>query len=82
VDILYQRAKIIRVSILFSVISALLAAFLVMTLFLAAWLHWEQAWPACVVFTGCLASLCVSLVAFIMDINLSLRALKLELGEE
>jgi hypothetical protein len=81
VDILYQRAKIIRVAILFSVVSALLAAFLVMTLFLAVWLHWEQAWLACVVFTACLASLCVSLVAFFLDINLSLRALKLELGE-
>ena len=79
VDIIYRRAKIIRQAILFSVMSALLAAFLVMTLFLAAWLHWEQAWPACVVFTVCLASLCVSLVAFILDINLSLHALKLEL---
>ena len=79
VDIIYRRAKIIRQAILFSVMSALLAAFLVMTLFLAAWLHWEYAWPACVVFTACLASLCVSLVAFILDINLSLHALKLEL---
>jgi hypothetical protein len=79
VDIIYRRAKIIRQAILFSVLSALLAAFLVMTLFLAAWLHWEYAWPACVVFTACMGSLCVSLVAFILDINLSLRALKLEL---
>ena len=79
VDIIFRRAKIIRQAILFSVLSALLAAFLVMTLFLAAWLHWEHAWPACVVFTACLASLCVSLVAFILDINLSLHALKLEL---
>jgi hypothetical protein len=79
VDIIYRRAKIIRQAILFSVTSALLAAFLVMTLFLAAWLRWEYAWPACVVFTACLASLCVSLVAFILDINLSLHALKLEL---
>jgi hypothetical protein len=53
-----------------------------MTLFLAVWLHWEYAWPAGVIFTACLASLCVSLVAFILDINLSLQALKLELGEE
>lgn len=82
VDIIYRRARIIRLAILFSVISALLAAFLVMTLFLAVWLHWEYAWPAGVVFTACLASLCVSLVAFILDINLSLHALKLELGEE
>ena len=79
VDILFRRAKIIRLAILFSVLSALLAAFLVMTLFLAAWLHWEHAWPACVVFTACLGALCVSLVAFILDINLSLHALKLEL---
>jgi hypothetical protein len=79
VDIIFRRAKIIRMAILFSVTSALLAAVLVMTLFLAAWLHWEYAWPACVVFTACLASLCVSLVAFILDINLSLHALKLEL---
>lgn len=81
VDIIYRRAKIIRYAILFSVTSALLAAFLVMTLFLAAWLHWEYAWPAGVLFTACLGSLCVSLVAFILDINLSLHALKLELGE-
>jgi hypothetical protein len=79
VNMLFRRAKIIRQAILFSVTSALLAAVLVMTLFLAAWLHWEYAWPAGVVFTACLASLCVSLVAFILDINLSLHALKLEL---
>ena len=81
VDIIYRRAKIIRLAIWFSVSSALLAAFLVMTLFLAAWLGWQQAWPAGVIFTGCLASLCASLVAFMGDINLSLRALKLELED-
>jgi len=79
VNILFRRAKIIRQAILFSVTSALLAAFLVMTLFLAAWLGWQPAWPAGVIFTACLGSLCVSLVAFILDINLSLHALKLEL---
>jgi hypothetical protein len=61
--------------------SAFLAAFLVMTLFLAAWLRWSQAWPAAVIFTACLGSLCISLVAFMGDINLSLHALKLELGQ-
>jgi hypothetical protein len=79
VNILYRRAKIIRLAIVFSVVSAFLASFLVMTLFLAAWLRWEQSWPAAVIFTACLASLCVSLVAFMGDINLSLHALKLEL---
>ena len=81
VGIIYRRAKIIRLAILFSVGSALLAALLVMTLFLGAWLHWDYAWGACMVFTACLGSLCVSLVAFMADINLSLHALRLELGE-
>jgi Protein of unknown function (DUF2721) len=81
VQIIYRRAKIIRLAILFSVTSALLAAVLVMTLFLGAWLRWEHAWGAGLIFTGCLGSLSVSLVAFMMDINLSLHALRLELGE-
>lgn len=79
IDIIYRRAKLIRLSIMFSVASALLAAVLVMTLFLAAWLGWQPAWPAGVIFTACLASVCVSLLAFMGDINLSLQALKLEL---
>ncbi len=79
VDIIYRRAKIIRLAIVLAVGSALLAALLVMTLFLAAWLGWQHAWPAAVIFTVCLGALCVSLLAFLIDINLSLRALKLEL---
>jgi hypothetical protein len=79
VDIIFRRAKLIRLSIMFSVVSALLAAVLVMMLFLAAWLGWQAAWPAGVTFIVCLGSLCVSLLAFMGDINLSLHALKLEL---
>jgi len=79
VDIIFQRAKIIRFAILFSVTSALLAALLVVTLFLTALLQWQIGWLACLMFIGCLGSLCASLVAFIGDINLSLQALKLEL---
>lgn len=81
VDIIYRRAKIIRLAIVLAVLSALLAAFLVMTLFLAAWLGWRLAWPAGVIFTACLGALCASLIAFLGDINLSLRALKLELEQ-
>jgi hypothetical protein len=65
---------------LLSVTSALLAALLVVTLFLTALLQWPIGWLACLMFIGCLAALCVSLVAFIGDINLSLHALKLELA--
>lgn len=81
VDVLYRRAKIIRQAIVFSVLSALLAALLVMALFLSAWFGWEQGWPVAVIFTGCLAFLCLSLIAFMGDINLSLHALKRELDQ-
>jgi hypothetical protein len=80
VVIIYRRAKIIRLAILFAVTSALLAALLVVTLFLMAWFHGDQAWLAGIIFISCLGALCVSLVAFIADINLALHALKLELG--
>ena len=79
VDIIFRRAKIIRLAILFAVTSALLAALLVMTLFLTAWFHSDQAWVAGWIFIACLGSLCISLGAFMVDTNLSLHALKLEL---
>ena len=79
VDIIYRRARIIRMAILFSVTSALLAAVLVVTVFVSAWLQWHQGWMLGVIFVGCLFSLCASLIAFMGDINLSLHALKLEL---
>jgi hypothetical protein len=79
VDILFRRARIIRQAILCAVTSALLASVLVVTLFLTAWFRCDQAWPAGIIFIACLGSLCASLVAFIMDINLALHALKLEL---
>jgi hypothetical protein len=82
VAIIYQRAKLIRLSITLSALSALLAAALVVTLFLTALLQWQNGWPVSLVFIGCMVSLIASLVTFICDINLSLRALKLELGSD
>jgi hypothetical protein len=82
VKIIFRRAKIIRLAILFSVSSALLAALLVAALFLVAWFGWQQGWPVAIIFIACLVSLCASLVAFIFDINLALHALTLELESE
>ena len=82
VAIIYQRAKLIRMSITLAAMSALLAAALVVVLFLAALLRWENVWLVSLIFIACMVSLIASLVAFIRDINLSLRALKLELGSD
>jgi multidrug efflux pump subunit AcrB len=81
VAIIYQRAKMIRLSITLSALSALFAAGLIITLFVAALQQWQQGWFVGILFIASMISLIASLVAFIFDINLSLQALKLELEE-
>jgi hypothetical protein len=79
VAIIYRRARMIRLSITLAALSALLAAALIIVLFMTALLHSEQAVLVSIIFIACMVSLLLSLVAFICDINLSLHALKLEL---
>jgi hypothetical protein len=79
VAIIYRRARLIRLSITLAALSALLAAALIIALFVTALLRSEQAILLSVIFIACMISLFASLVAFICDINLSLHALKLEL---
>lgn len=79
-EILFRRARLLRTAIIFATVSVLLAAVLVMVLFLAAFLNVEIVTVITVLFIACLLSLIVSLLALLQDINLSLAALKLELG--
>jgi hypothetical protein len=82
VDILYRRARLIQVSIIFSTLSVLFAALLIITLFFTALLKLELALWISLLFMSCLVSLILSLLTFIRDIHLSLKALKLELGHQ
>ena len=82
VEILYRRAQVIRLSIIMAAMSLLLAAVLIIVLFVAAVSRLEAGLIIILLFICCLLSLIVSLVAFIRDIQLSLHALKLELGEQ
>jgi hypothetical protein len=82
VEILYRRARLIRLSILLSGVSALLASVLIIVLFLTALWKLEVGLVISLLFIACMVSLSGSLVAFIRDINLSLGALKLELDYE
>jgi hypothetical protein len=50
-------------------------------LFLTALFQLEDAWLITALFISCMLALIGSLIAFIRDINLSLVALRLELGE-
>jgi Protein of unknown function (DUF2721) len=82
VAILYRRARLIRLSILLSGVSLLLVSVLIIVLFLTALWKLEVGLLVSLLFIACMVSLSGSLVAFIRDINLSLAALKLELGDQ
>ncbi len=80
VKILYRRARLIRLSILLAGTSVLLASLLIIVLFLTALWKLEVGLLISLLFIACMMALSGCLVAFIRDINLSLGALKLELG--
>ena len=80
--ILWRRAKIMRTGIALANVSALLAALLVINLFLGALFDLRIANVIVTLFVFCLLSLVSALVLFIADINLSLRAIGLELPSE
>jgi CBS domain containing-hemolysin-like protein len=79
VEVIYRRARLIQLSIIMGALSALFAAVLILALFFTALMKWESAVVISVIFVCCLISLVVSLITFIMDIRLSLKALKMEL---
>lgn len=82
INIMSCRARLLRVAIIMGTISVLLAAILVIVLFFIALLRLEAAWLIGALFIGCMAALIYSLVEFIRDLNYSLLALQLELGEK
>jgi hypothetical protein len=77
-----RRAELIRLAILLAGVSVLLAATLVIVLFLTALLGLEVAWLITLLFSGCMLALIGSLVAFIVDVNQSLAAVRLEVEKE
>ena len=82
VRVLWLRAKIIRAGIALAVLSALLAALLIFSLFLGALLKIGIATPLVGLFVMCMICLIGALVMFFWEINLSLKALRLEMPAE
>ena len=78
--ILSRRARLVRLAIILAILSMLLAAVLVIALFLAVVFGLELGGVVVLLFAGCMGSLIASLIVFILDINLSLAALKLEVS--
>jgi len=79
-QVLWRRARLIRLSIALASLSALFAAILIIVLFVTALLQIENVWLICALFIICLVSLIGSLIVFIHDVNLALAALKFELS--
>jgi hypothetical protein len=77
---LNDRARMIQRAITLAAVSVLLAAVLVIVLFLTAFFRWEDPWLIALLFIGCMLSLIGSLLMFIRDLNRSLIALQLEVG--
>jgi hypothetical protein len=79
-QILTRRAEYLRRAITAASISVLLAAVLIITLFITAILKVEDAWLIGLLFVGAMGALIFSLVAFLQDLNESLLAFKLDIG--
>jgi Protein of unknown function (DUF2721) len=79
-EVLWRRARLVRASIIWASAGALLAALLVIVLFVSTLLQWQLAIVIVLLFCGCMAATIVALFYFIRDINLSLRALQLEMN--
>ncbi len=79
--ILYRRARIIRLAVILAIASVLLAGLLIIALFLAALLHLEAALVVTLCFILCMASLVGSVIGFLLDLQVSLRALRVELAQ-
>ena len=79
-DILHTRAHIVRGAIAAAAVSVLLAAVLIIVIFVGALFRLSFATAVVGLFASCLVSLIGSLVLFLRDVNLSLRALRLEVG--
>ncbi|MBI5774891.1 MAG: DUF2721 domain-containing protein [Verrucomicrobia bacterium] len=81
VQVLARRARLLRLAIALACLSALSASVLVIALFCFVLAGADATVPVGLLFIAAMISLIGALLAFLQDINLSLHALKLELGE-
>jgi hypothetical protein len=80
--ILKHRAELIRRAIALAAFCVLFAAVLIICLFITALFDVEVPWLVAALFILSMGSLITSLVYFIRDVNDSLTATKLEVGED
>ncbi len=79
---LHRRASILRLSILLGAITVLMAACLILGLFLGVLFKVEINWAIITLFCISQLTLIGSILAFIREMNLSLTAFRVEIGVE
>jgi hypothetical protein len=79
--ILLNRGRLLRSAIFMAATSALLAALLVILIFLSVLMKWQIGWLISIIFMGSMLGIMGSLVSFLRDVNVTLHALELEIGE-
>jgi hypothetical protein len=77
-DILWKRARLMRLAIGGLTVSALSAALLVIVLFISVWLQLPLGGVIGALFILSMGALCVALLVFLREIHFSLEAIALE----
>jgi hypothetical protein len=77
--VMEKRAEVTRRAIMLAAASVLMAALLIITIFIAALFHLNLGGLVALIFIVCMGALIASLVEFLHDLNMSLHALKLEI---
>ena len=80
-QVLLRRANIVRAAIALAGLSALLAALLIIVLFINSILQLGFILLISILFSICMLCLIGSLIFFIIDINISLTVIKIEVAE-
>jgi hypothetical protein len=81
-EMLRRRAKLLRTAITLAVLSVLMSALLVMTIFITAVTLSEVGSPIVILFLSAMSFLIAALIVFLQDLNLSLAAMNLEIALE
>lgn len=80
-ELTWRRAKVVRLALTFATTSMLLAAALIVVIFVGTIAHAEVAGLMLVLFTAAILSVVAALFMFLRDIFMSLAALQLEVQQ-
>lgn len=81
IEVLVRRAEFLRNSVFFTVFSIFLSTLMVLGLFLRLFMNWPLEGLILVFFFLSIVCLCLALVFLLLDVSLSLKALKVEVGQ-